>query len=461
MKSPTQQNNKSKGVASRICALGILEAVLDDGRNLDEVLDEGLAKGALRKLNGRDRAFARLLAATVLRRLGQIDNCLKKYLSKPLAPSAVRVKHMLRLGVAELLFLGHPGHVAVHSIVSLFTKFRELNGFKGLTNAVLRRISENTDSILETQDAEKLNCVSWLWKRWVKNYGEDTTRAMMKTMLDRSPIDLTVKADSGKWADTLGGVPLDNGSVRINSTGRITDLEGFTEGEWWVQDVAATLPVHLLGDVSGVDVLDLCAAPGGKTMQLAALGANVTAIDKSPQRIELVEESARRLGYSPVIQQFDILDFEPGRTWTHILLDAPCSATGTGRKHPDMMVGKSSDDLKSLSKLQKQLIEKAVSLLSPGGVLIYCTCSLEPEEGENQIRWLLKENPSLVREPLDKEDVFGWANLISSKGDLRTTPADLSDYGGMDGFFAARIRHSVEIQSSTDELNQKNFQEQP
>jgi 16S rRNA (cytosine967-C5)-methyltransferase len=435
----TAPNLGQPALASRNAVLDILGSVLDRHRPLDEAVDAGLGKS---DMEPRDRAFARLLATTTIRRLGQIDDALGRMVDSklPLRPAAMM--NLLRLGAAQLMFLDTPPHAAVATAVDL-AQAVGLGRGKGLANAVLRRLSREAADILGDQDAARLNTPDWLWRRWVHAYGEDAVRAITSQHMAEPPLDLTLKngQDPAAWAGTLDAAVLATGTLRRPVGGRIEDLPGFAEGAWWVQDAAASLPVRLLGDVAGKIVFDLCAAPGGKTAQLAAAGAHVTAIDRSGGRLAILNRNLERLGLRATVTVADALVWKPadGVLADAILLDAPCTATGTARRHPDVPLSKTQQDLMQLTRLQGQLLDRAAELVRPGGVIVYCTCSLEPEEGERQIARILAENKGLMRCPIQANEIGGLRELITPAGDLRTLPSHLAEQGGMDGFFAARL----------------------
>jgi 16S rRNA (cytosine967-C5)-methyltransferase len=431
--------SRSAAGTSRAAALAILAAVVDGGRTLEEAVDAVLAGG---QLEARDRAFARSIATTAIRRLGQIDEAIGRLTQsgKALRPEALM--HVLRLGAAQLLFLRAPPHAAVATSVDLADSLGLGRG-KGLVNAVLRRLAREGDTILAEQDAARLNTPDWLWRRWVGAYGEPAVRAIVDQHLREPPLDFTLKPseDANVWADVLDARLLPTGALRRPIGGRIDELPGFDQGAWWVQDVAASLPARLFGDVSNRKMLDLCAAPGGKTAQLAASGAFVTAIDRSPRRLKLVESNLARLRLAADLITADALAWTPpsDANYDAILLDAPCTATGTIRRHPDIALTKRQQDLTQLTALQAALLDRAWRWLKPGGTLVYCTCSLEPEEGEHQIARLLRACPDLRREPIRAHEFTAPEGAITETGDMRTLPSHLADLGGMDGFFAARL----------------------
>jgi 16S rRNA (cytosine967-C5)-methyltransferase len=421
--------------SARGSALALLEAVLVRRVPLDQALAESKAMAALEP---RDRGFTRLLTATGLRRLGQIDAVLAQLMAKPLPERAGVVRDILRLGAAQLLFLETPPHAAVATSVEL-TEAAGHPALKGLVNAVLRRLSREGKDMLARQDAARLNTPGWLWASWTKSYGEDIARQIAQAHLKEAPLDLSVKADPEAWAKKLEAEILPTGSLRRASGGAIEDLPGYREGAWWVQDAAAALPARLLGNVAGKSVADLCAAPGGKTAQLAALGARVFAVDRSSERLKRVRENLARLGLEAECVAADASIWKPASPLRFVLLDAPCTATGAIRRNPDVPYLKSPDDVKRMAELQDRLLAHAVSILAPGGVLVYCTCSLEQDEGPARIEKLLAQGSPVSRRPIAAFEIGGWSQCLSPLGDLRTLPCQLADAGGLDGFYAARL----------------------
>lgn len=425
-------------LTARSAALDIIGSVLPRGAALDEALARHDGMG---RLDSRDRAFARLLIATTLRRLGQIDGLIDTCLDHPLGRKAGRIQDILRLGVCQLVFLAIAPHAAVHGTVDLVGKNR---AYRGLVNAVLRRIGRDGGDLAEGQDAARLNTPDWLWRRWCAAYGETATRAIAEAHLADPPIDFTIKKDPGSdprgWAARLHATILPTGSLRRTEGGAIEALDGYGEGAWWVQDAAAALPVRLLGAIAGETVIDLCAAPGGKAAQLAAAGANVIALDRDRARLARLEANLGRLGLAAETVHADATAWRPERPATHLLLDAPCSATGAIRRHPDIPHLKKPDDIDRLARLQDRLLDAAANMLAPGGLLVYCVCSLEPEEGPERIAALLARHPGLAREPVTAALPDGLDELITADGDLRTLPCHLAELGGLDGFYAARLR---------------------
>ena len=399
-------------------------------------MDEGRETAGLGR---RDRAFARLLLATMLRRLGEIDALIDRCLERPLSDAAMPVRDTLRLGVAQLLFIDTPPHAAVNSAVALI-RAQGWEGMAGLTNAVLRRIARDGRAWLAELDSARLNTPDWLWASWGAAYGDERAHAVAAAHLIEPPLDLAVKSDPAGWAARLGGVALQTGAVRVAQAGPVEDLPGYGDGEWWVQDVAASLPARLLGDVSGKQVVDLCAAPGGKTAQLIAAGARVTALDRSARRMRRLRENLTRLKLEADTVVAEAEGWRPASPVDAILLDAPCSATGTIRRHPDAPYLKQPGDIALFTATQDRLLQAAVAMLPPGGLLVYAVCSLQAEEGADRIAALLAGGAPVRRVPVTAEEIAGLTDAITSEGDLRSFPFHLAEHGGMDAFFAARLQ---------------------
>lgn len=426
------------GLAARALAVEGLEAVLRHGAALEEALESAPAS-----LDPRDRALAYRIVATALRRLGTLRAVMAKLMERGMPKSAPRLESVLLAGATQILFMDVPNHAAVGLSVDLARTDRSTAGFAGLVNAVLRRLTREADALMAGIDADFADTPDWLRDRWVKAYGAETARALAAMHKVEPPLDITVKADPEGWAATLAGEVLPTGTVRVLQAGPVRALPGFAEGEWWVQDAAAALPARLLGDVKGRTVADLCAAPGGKTAQLLVAGAEVTAVDRSAPRLARLKENLARLKLTARVVEADAAEFAGG-PFDAILLDAPCSATGTLRRHPDIAVSKRPSDLLTLAALQSRLLDHAAELLKPGGLLVYSTCSLEPEEGERQVERLLAARSDLERVPLAPGEISGMEPFITPQGDVRTLPSHWmrgeAERSGLDGFFAARLR---------------------
>jgi len=430
----TRPASEVKVSASRSVAFDLLRAVLSKRTPLDEAL---AAHDGLAKLPDRDRGFARLLVATTLRRLGHVDRLIDTCIDKPLPAKAAVVYDILRLAATELLILGVAPHAAVDSAVTL-VRSRGFEPFVKLTNAVLRRLDrEGRGEILTLSALDALP--TWLGDGWRAAYGDATAQAIAAAGFVEPPLDITVKNDPEGWAKRLGATILPTGTLRRAFDGRVEALPGFAEGGWWVQDMAAALPARLLGPLAGRRVVDLCAAPGGKTAQLAAAGAEVLAVDRSKPRLQRLERNLARLGLVAATRVADATEMKLDSPAEAILLDAPCSATGTIRRHPDIPWLKNAADTAALSALQDRLIANAARMLAPGGVLVFCTCSLEPVEGPDRVAAALASDAGLSRIPIRPEEVGGFAELVTPEGDLRSRPDQLANLGGVDGFYACRL----------------------
>ncbi len=435
------------GLAVRRFAVAILDDVLDGGRPLDRVLDHRASMPEYRALSPADRALVRAIVGTTLRRLGLVDDAIRGRMERALPKKANRARTILRIGAAQILFMEIPDHAAVSLSTELAERDRDARPWKALVNGVLRTIARSRDEILAGLDADRLATPLWLWRSWSENWGEDTARAFGRAHLVEPPLDLSVAADPALWAEKLGGVVLPTGTVRLLGQGRVDRMEGFTEGAWWVQDAAAALPARLLGDVAGLRVADLCAAPGGKTIQLSLAGAKVTAVDVSPHRLERLKQNLARLRLSNVETiAADLTDWRPAEPFDAILLDAPCSATGTIRRNPDVGRLKKAGDVDDLARLQADLLARVADWVKPGGLVVYCTCSLEKAEGEEQIARFLASGAPFERVPIDPSEIGGLAAAVTAEGEMRTTPdmlpAEDPRLSGLDGFFAVRLRRS-------------------
>jgi 16S rRNA (cytosine967-C5)-methyltransferase len=419
------------GLAARQAALSMLSAVLGRGHSLDHQLD------ALSGLQPRDAGFARALASQTLRHLGILDAVVRHFVPKPPPPhKAGPASEILLLGACELLVLKTAAHAAVNGANALAARDRKAVHFKPLVNAVLRRMTREGEAVLAGLDTVRLSVPDWLWPRWCAQYGEETARAIAAAHLTQAATDIVVTS-----GDAPDSTPLFGTVRRLTEEGRIDALPGFAEGNWWVQDAAATLPAHLLGDVRGRRVIDLCAAPGGKTMQLAAMGAAVTAVEIDPARAARITENLARTRLTASVVEADARDvaLDSGLAAPLVLVDAPCTATGTIRRHPELPWIKQAGDITHAQAMAYEILEAGAAMVETGGTLVFAVCSLEREEGEEQIAAFLSAHADFTRAPLTKDDVFGHGEWVTPQGDLRTLPFHLN---GMDGFYAARLRKS-------------------
>ncbi len=434
------------GLPARRAAVEVLAAVLQKKQPLDDILGRSLDKGIMFDLPARDRALTRAIVAASLRRKGQLDHVLGAFLERGMPEKSGTLYPILLSAAAQLVFLNTPPHAAIDLAVTLAQYDPRAKRYDRLVNAVLRRVASDGAKIAASLDAARINTPDWLWDRWVAYWGETRARDIGAAHLIEPPLDLTAKGDPAPWAELLSGRVLSGGSVRLIPKGRIDALPGFAEGAWWVQDIAASLPARLLGEVAGKRVADLCAAPGGKAAQLALAGASVVAVDSARTRLALLAENLARLGLEAERVHEDAATWEPGERFDAVLLDAPCSSTGTIRRHPDIPYTKSAKDIAALAGLQARLLDNAARLVRPGGRLVYSTCSLEPEEGEAQIAAFLVRNEAFRVDAIAPEELFGQKDWIEPSGALRTCPYELKldspDWSGMDGFFATRLVHS-------------------
>lgn len=433
------------GLAARRLAAEILENILYRGRTLDDQLEGPAAHPGLKTMAERDRALMRNLISTVLRRLGTLRYILGQLVERSLPPDAPRTESALLIGAAQIIWLNVPDHAAVDLSVRLVQANRQAARHAGLVNAVLRRCAREGKMLADEATARMSNFPGWLVQRWTAAYGEAVTQQIVDAISVEPPLDLTVKSDAPAWAARMHGEILPTGSLRTLLHGPIAMLPGFSDGAWWVQDAAAALPARLFGDIAGKSIVDLCAAPGGKTAQLAFAGAKVTALDRSAARMTRLKQNLARLRLEAECVVTDANDWAGG-PFDGVLLDAPCSATGTIRRHPDIAWVKHESDIAALAALQQRLLAHAVTLLKPGGTLVYCVCSLEPEEGEQQIAAFLAATPAMQRVPVEPGEIGGLAEAITPEGDIRTLPCFLPHenprMAGLDGFFAARLRKS-------------------
>ena len=419
--------------SARALAVDALGAILRRGQTLDQAFNDDPRRLAL---PARDAAFARLMLLTTLRHLGEIDGALGACLDRPLPARRAAVMDVLRLGACQLLFLATPPHAAVDAMVALIKSGR-FASFKGLVNAVLRRIARDGKALAGSPQG---NTPDWLWREWSTAYGPERARAIAAAHLAEPPLDLTVKNGAAEWAARLNARLLPNGSLRLDHQGSVKELPGFDEGAWWVQDAAAALPARLLGDVRGKHVIEIGAAPGGKTAQLAAAGARVTALDKSGRRLARLHDNLVRLSLTADVVEADATTWRPPAPADAVLLDAPCSATGTIRRHPEIPWLRHPTDIARLCGIQDALLDAAGEMLKPGGLLIYVSCSLQPEECTRRIENFLGRRPEFRRVAVTPDEIGGLAEAITPAGDLRTLPCHWSAFGGLDGFYSARLR---------------------
>lgn len=430
-----KKSNLRAGKASRQAATQVIYLVLYEGVYLDQALAQLSGE---KDFEPRDRALIRAIAATTLRHLGQIRALLATHTKKPLPAKLAPATCVLYTGVTQICFMNVPNHAAIDIAVEILRSHRKHGHLAGMANAVLRKISANAENTSSTPADIRINTPKWLWQLWAKDFGKTTADAIARAHLGEAELDITVKPGALEKPD---GLQLPLGTLRVTgASGRVETLAGYEQGNWWVQDFAASLPVKLLGDLADKTALDLCAAPGGKTLQLASAGARVTAIDVSENRLHRVRENLARTNLTAQIECADVLDWHCTEQADAVLLDAPCSATGTIRRHPDAPYLKKSSDIDTLTKLQSQLLDHAATFVKPGGTLVYCTCSLQKREGELQIEQFLDRNANFERFPVTPADIGGLSHLINEHGDIRTLPHhNVGPATGMDGFFISRL----------------------
>ncbi|MGE0848929.1 MAG: RsmB/NOP family class I SAM-dependent RNA methyltransferase [Hyphomicrobiaceae bacterium] len=446
-----QQKSKRRrtpeGLEARELAVRLIAGVLADRKPFEQVQAACLAHPRTAQLEPRDRAFARAIAATVLRRQGELEFVLASFLKHPPRQEG-RLWSILLTGTAQLVCLELPAHAVVDLAVETARRDPRAHRFAKLVNAVLRRVAAHGRELLSGQDGVRLNVPDWLWRRWSAAYGEDTARRIATASLTEAALDISVKPGGAMsveaWAERLGGYLLRTGSVRLPAHGRIEDLPGYGDGAWWIQDAGAALVARVAGEVSGRSVADLCAAPGGKTAALAAGGAHVTAVDLSAARLARLRHNLERLRLFAEVVEADAAAWSPRRNFDVVVLDAPCTATGTIRRHPDILRLKRAEDVGRMALQQHALLAHAGSLVRPGGLLVYSTCSLEPEEGAAQIDAFLAAEADFARMPITANEIGGEPEWVTPGGDLRTLPFHLPQeppsLSGIDGFFAARLQ---------------------
>ena len=433
------------GLAARKAAARLLAAVVDARTPLDGLTDHDHGHPQFRALEMRDRALVRAILTTALRFRRTIQALIDARLERPLPANAHALSHILHVAAAQILFLDVPDSAAVDIAVTQAKADPRTVRFAALVNGILREIARRKERALPAALAQTVDAPDWYAQRLRDAYGGALAQRILDAHRLEAPIDLTVKSDSAGWADRLGGVVLPTGGVRLERLdGPVTALPGFAEGEWWVQDAAASIPAQLFGPVAGLRVADLCAAPGGKTAQLAHAGAQVTALEMSANRAKRLSANLERLRLEAEIVVGDLFACEPETPFDAVLLDAPCSSTGTVRRHPDVPWTKGPADVEKLAALQARMLAHAVTLVKPGGLVVFSNCSLDPMEGENLYNDFLTTHPDIAPEPVRPgEFPFGDA-FLTENGALRTTPAGL-DMGspalsGLDGFFAARMK---------------------
>lgn len=442
---PDEAARIAPGLPARKAAVRLLAAVVDARTPLDGLTDNEHGHPQYLALDSRDRAMVRAIMATALRYRRTIEALLAKRLERPLPNNATTLSHILHVAAAQMLFLDLPDSAAVDLAVEHAKSDPRTARFAGLVNGMLRALARVKDRALPVALAQTVDAPDWFSERLVSAYGDEKARTILALHRHEAPIDFTVKQDAARWAEAFGGIVLPTGSVRIAKLGRaVPELPGYAEGEWWVQDAAAALPAMLFGNVKSKRIADLCAAPGGKTAQLISAGASVTALDQSASRIKRLKSNLERLQLDAEVVQADAGKWRPEEPFDAVLLDAPCSSTGTVRRHPDVPWSKTIEDVHKLAGVQRRLLDHAISLVKHGGTIVFSNCSLDPIEGEDMIADLLAARSDVALDPIRPDEFPVVAPFVTEQGWLRTTPADL-DLGqpaisGLDGFFAARLK---------------------
>lgn len=429
-------------MAARHVALNLMVRILDQKQALDHALER---HDGFLALPPHDRGFCRMMISTTLRRLGQIDHLIARAEHRS-ASKPPLLQHILRLGVTQITFMAVADHAAVDTSVRLAEHY-DLHKQKGFVNGLLRNLLREGQSWAIKQDAGRLNTPEWLLKTWISDYGLREAATIANANLNEAPLDITISApdDLTHFEDIFAAKHIAGTTLRTHNEGPVHMREGFDDGKWWVQDASAALPARLLGDIKGKTVLDICAAPGGKTMQLAAQGAQVIAMDRSAKRMQRLSENITRVGLDHDVRTevADAAVWQAKEPIPFILVDAPCSATGTIRRNPDVLHHKSEKDLERLTNIQSRILDNAFAQLAVGGTLIYCTCSLQKSEGEDQIAAFFARTPNAMRLRIEAKEIGGLDDAINDMGEARIFPQHNEEIGGMDGFFIARIQKQV------------------
>lgn len=430
-------NNNSKnlnGLNSRELAIDILMDIIEMKSNPDQSLENFLKQDKYNLLLKEDLAFCKIIIMTTLRRWGHIEIILSKYLKKSIEKHSRRIHIILFISICQIVYLGNPAYAVVNIATNLTKRDRKSSKLSGLVNAILRKISNEKDAIL-TQEMDSLELLpKWIRARWSKVYSREELNQISKTLLSDPPLDLSAKNNNQKIADDLGGSLLSTGSIRLNKYSYIPSIKFYNDGSWWVQDISASIPIKLVEDnLKGKLFVDLCAAPGGKTANLLARGAIVTAVDKSLNRLKVLKDNLNRLDYKAIIVHADGTKWLPKNKVDGVLIDAPCSSTGVIRRNPDILL-KEISNLDYFTQNQINLLNNGINMLKKGGILIYCTCSLEPEEGEYQINKILKDRKDILIRKINAKKIPEFKKCVRKEGFMRIIPGVIPD-GGNDGFF--------------------------
>ena len=445
-KLPAKINKSPAGYEPRRVAALLLGLVVDEGHSLTPLCDSATGNARFRALAANDRAMVRAILMTALRNRGAILAVMKQVMDRPEPKRARDLSHNLHIAAAQILFMDLPDSAAVNLSVAAISANKMTQRFKGFANAVLRRIGREKQDLLDKTVNNASVFPQWISKQIRSDFGKQNLAQIEAMILQEPYLDVSVKKDRSidGWMRKLDAVRLATGSLRLTTNMPVQKLEGYHQGAWWVQNAAASIPANLLGDVSGMSVADLCAAPGGKSAQLASAGALVTSVDSSQIRLKRLVENFHRLELEGEVVCADLLEWDPPQQFDHVLLDAPCSSTGTMRRHPDVMWSKKADEVKNLGALQVKMLNKAIELAKPGGTIVFATCSIAKIEGEDVFANVLKNNKQIECLPVLSDEVGGLDEIINGQGAIRCLPHHMSldpiRLGGLDGFFAARMK---------------------
>lgn len=444
MNDQPERKREVAGLAARKAAARLLGRVIDDGVSLAGLTDGSSGAAGFLALDERDRALARAIATTALRHRRAIEAVLAHVMDRPAPKRARTLAHTLHAATAQILFMALPDSAAVNLAVTSIADNRATTRFRGFANAVLRRIAREKDRLISTIASGAPVLPDWMEKQLRADHGAAAQAIAAATALEPL-LDITVRNDPQAWADRLDALVLPTGSLRVEAATAVTRLPGYDEGAWWVQDAAAALPARLLGDVAGKSVADLCAAPGGKTCQLIAAGARVTALDSSPVRLRRLQQNLTRLAMDAHLIEADVLQWQPDEQFDAVLLDAPCASSGTLRRHPDVMWTKTAQDVATMSELQARMLDRAIDWVRPGGMLVFSTCSLFKLEGEAVFAGAAADQRVAIS-PVEADEIGGLHEFLSNDGTVRTLPHHMAmepkRLGGLDGFFAGRLQRT-------------------
>jgi len=443
----TEPSGRSRvGFEARKVAARLLGLVVDEGHSLAALCDNASGNTAYRALISKDRAMIRAILTTSLRHRGAILAVMKKVMDRPEPKRARDLTHILHVAAAQVLFMELPDSAAVNLGVAAIAANRTTKRFKNFANAVLRRIGREKEILLAETVPNAEVMPQWLRKQVRTDFGKENLAQIEAMILLEPYLDISVKANNSieNWAKKLDAELLTTGSLRLTSNMPVHKLDGYSQGEWWVQNAAAAIPATLFGDVAGKRVVDLCAAPGGKSAQLASAGANLTVVDNSNSRLARLAENFERLELEAEVICADVLDWNVEKQFDCVLLDAPCTSTGTMRRHPDVMWSKNADEVLKLAVLQTKMLQKAISITKPDGTIIFATCSIAKAEGEDVFAHILKENKDVECLPITAIEVGGLSEIINRQGAVRCLPHQMAlepkRLGGLDGFFIGRMR---------------------